>query len=157
MNHTDKLSLLMLHCQLHVEVLVQLHANYHCHIIAGRVYGSIEKNRKILNNTIISAKVVLSLHTIASIYQFLKVGDALRVGKPAPPNKLPKVEPLLDALSEDKERRLNEISSVIVVAEAGDDFPQHTVQGILNLPNEKRKLLKQLVSAHIEFGLRRTP
>ena len=73
------------------------------------------------------------------------MGDALRAGKPAPPSKLSNVQPILDALSEDKNRRLNEISSVIVVAEAGDDFPQHIVQKIVELEQDKRETLQQLV------------
>jgi len=78
-------------------------------------------------------------------FQFFEVGNALRADKPTPPNKLPNVEPILAALSEDKNSRLNEISSVIVVAEAGDDFPQHIVQKILELGQDKRGMLQRLV------------
>ena len=52
----------------------------------------------------------------------------------------------MSALSKEKGCRLDEISSVIVVAEAGDDFPQHTVQKIVGLEKDKRGLLKELVS-----------
>ncbi len=70
----------------------------------------------------------------------------MRSDKPAPSTKLSKIEPILAALSEDKARQLDEISSMVVVAEAGDDFPHYTVQKIIELSQDKKKILKNLVS-----------
>ena len=71
----------------------------------------------------------------------------MRSNQPIPRNVLKDVEPIIDALNkEDSETRLDEITSVIVVAEAADEFPQHIVQKIIELPDDKRKLLMDVVS-----------
>ena len=64
-------------------------------------------------------------------------------------NELPMkdIEPIMDALSSDHDTKLDEITSVIIVAEAGDEFPQHIVQSIIELPPDKRKLLTDVVGA----------
>ena len=77
----------------------------------------------------------------------------MRSGGPIPPNKLKDVEPIVEALSTDPEQRLDEITSVIVVAEAADEFPQHIVQKIIELPADKRKLLMDVVSSLKDYGL----
>ena len=53
----------------------------------------------------------------------------------------------MGALSSDHDTKLDEITSVIIVAEAGDEFPQHIVQSIVELPPNKRKLLTDVVGA----------
>ena len=49
------------------------------------------------------------------------------------------------ALSEAKEKKLDEVSSVVIVAEAADEFPQHVIKKIFELAPAKRKILKELV------------
>ena len=73
----------------------------------------------------------------------------MRAGKAPPPNTLKDIDPILDALTPTKqnsEKRLGEITSVIVVAEAADEFPQHIVQKIIELPEDKRQMLMKIVS-----------
>lgn len=70
----------------------------------------------------------------------------MRGNKPLPQNVPKNVDPIIAALSEDTEKRLDEISSVIVVAEAGDDFPHFTVEKIIGLKADKRAMLKEVVS-----------
>jgi hypothetical protein len=57
------------------------------------------------------------------------------------------MEPILESLSPDIGSKVDEITSVIIVAEAGDKFPQHIVQKIINLPGDKRQLLMDVVGA----------
>lgn len=78
--------------------------------------------------------------------QFLDVGNALRANTPEPTDMPKGVEPILEALSKDEEVRLDEISAVIVVAEAADEFPQHILRKIIELEEDKRALLKKVVS-----------
>lgn len=78
--------------------------------------------------------------------QFLGVGNSLRYGSPAPTNKPKDVDILLEALSEDDDMKRNECSALIVVAEAADEFPQHILRKIAELPAEKKRLLKDVVS-----------
>ena len=73
------------------------------------------------------------------------MGNAIRAGKPQPPNPPEKVDTILAALSEAKEKRLDEVSSVVIVAEAADEFPQHIMKKIFELAPEKRKILEDLV------------
>lgn len=70
----------------------------------------------------------------------------MRADKPAPPNKLLHMDPIMAALSEDKEKRLDEISSVVIIAEAADEFPQYITKKILDLAEDKKKILNELVS-----------
>ncbi len=77
--------------------------------------------------------------------QFIEVGKSLCSHQLAPPNKLKDVDAILCALSSDHMTKLDEVTSVILVAEAGDEFPQHVVQKIINLPAEKRQLLMDVV------------
>ena len=76
----------------------------------------------------------------------MELGNALRSGRTLPPNKPKDVEPIIAALSEDSEKKLDEVSSVIVITEAGDDFPQHIMTKIIGLEADKRAKLKELVS-----------
>lgn len=69
----------------------------------------------------------------------------MRANQTPPPNTLKDVEPLLATLSEGKEVRLNEISSVVIVAEAADEFPQHVLKKIFDLAPDKGKILTDLV------------
>ena len=75
----------------------------------------------------------------------MELGNALRQSRPLPPNKNEEVDAIVAALSKDPEVKQNEISSVIVVAEAGDDFPQHIVDKIITLDEDKRALLLDVV------------
>lgn len=59
------------------------------------------------------------------------------------------MDAILDALSKDKDKRIEEITSVIVITEAADEFPQHIVQKMVDLPNDKRKLLLDVVSVSL--------
>lgn len=77
--------------------------------------------------------------------QFLDLGNAIRAGKPPPPNKLLHIDPIMAALTEAKEKRLDEISSVVIVAEAADEFPQYILKKILDLATDKRNILNELV------------
>ena len=72
----------------------------------------------------------------------------MRARRDPPLNTLKDIDPIMDALTPDKEssdRRLDEITAVIVVAEAADEFPQHIVQKIIELPQDKRELLRNIV------------
>ncbi len=69
----------------------------------------------------------------------------MRAENPLPPNKLKGIDSIVAALSEGTDKKLDEVSAVIVVAEAADEFPQHIIQKIIALPAEKRKLLTDLV------------
>ena len=73
------------------------------------------------------------------------MGNAIRAGTPVPANTLKDVDPILATLSDDKDTKLKEIASVLVIAEAGDEFPQHIVPKIVELPADKRRLLEDLV------------
>ncbi len=71
----------------------------------------------------------------------------MRAGEAPPPNKLSYVDPLLSALSEDREAKMDEVTSVVIVAEAADEFPKHIVQKIFDLAPDKRTTLKSVVCA----------
>ncbi len=76
----------------------------------------------------------------------------MRADQAPPPNKLKDIDPILDALTPSKqgsEKRLGEITSVIIVAEAADEFPQHIVQKVIELPEDKRQMLKKIVSFEV--------
>ena len=83
----------------------------------------------------------------------MELGNALRQSRPLPPNKNKEVNAILAALSQDPEKKKNEISSAIVVAEAGDNFPQHIVYKIISLEEDKRALLLDVVSLLLSFSL----
>jgi hypothetical protein len=59
------------------------------------------------------------------------------------------MQPILQAISGDICIKLDEITSLIIVAEAGDEFPQHLVQKIIGLPADKRKMLLDVVGAWV--------
>ena len=69
----------------------------------------------------------------------------MRSGTPPPTDKPKDVDMILDTMSKDKEVRMDECSSVIVVAEAADEFPQHILRRIAELSAEKKTVLKDLV------------
>ena len=74
----------------------------------------------------------------------------MRHADQAPPSHaLKDIDPIMDTFTPAKhdssESRLDEIASVIVVAEAADEFPQHIIQMIIELPHDKRELLKNIV------------
>ena len=69
----------------------------------------------------------------------------MRTKHTAPQNKLKDIDPIINALSDSRDIRLDEITAVIIVAEAADEFPQHIVQKIIDLPADKRRLLLDLV------------
>lgn len=90
----------------------------------------------------------------------------MRSKSPIPQNKLNDIDPIIDSLSKEQDTRLDEITAVIVVAEAADEFPQHIVHQIIDLPLDKRQLLLSLVcsliytwwfhviAGHAEIGLK---
>lgn len=69
----------------------------------------------------------------------------MRANRPVPKNKQKDIDPIINALSKDHETRLDEITAIIIVAEAADEFPQHIVQMIIDLPLDKRRILLGLV------------
>ena len=71
----------------------------------------------------------------------------MRSKTPVPESEVEGIEPILGALSEEQDTRLDEITALILVAEAADEFPQHIVQMIIELPLEKRQDLLKLVCA----------
>jgi hypothetical protein len=60
------------------------------------------------------------------------------------------MQPILQAISGDICIKLDEITALIIAAEAGDEFPQHLVQKIITLPADKRKMLLDVVGAWVD-------
>ena len=71
---------------------------------------------------------------------------------PLPPNKHKKMDAILAALSKVPEVKQNEISSLIIVSEAGQDFPHHVVDKIITLEVDKRILLLDVVGLLLSFS-----
>jgi hypothetical protein len=63
----------------------------------------------------------------------------------AEPHVLPALEPIVNALSTEPECRLNENTSLIVIAEACLEFPQHVMKMVFELQKDKRDLLLDVV------------
>jgi len=59
-------------------------------------------------------------------------GNALRTHKPLPSDNQPSLAPLLSAMNTEWAVKLDEVSSVIIVAEALDEFPQHIIKMRVN-------------------------
>ena len=83
----------------------------------------------------------------------MELGDALRSRRTLPPNKHKEMEPIIAALSEDSEKRLDEISSVIVITAAECNFPQHIVTKIITLDADKRAKLMEVVGFYFIFDV----
>jgi hypothetical protein len=81
-------------------------------------------------------------------------GTALRTVGIAPPNVLPALDPIVTAMSTEKDRRLNENTSLIVIAEACLEFPQDVMQMIIELQSDKRELLLDVIK-HTPKGVGR--
>ena len=79
--------------------------------------------------------------------QFLELGNALRASKDPPTNTTKELDPILAALSEDKDKRLKEVTSVVIIAKAASSFPKDILQQILDLPKDKKESLKEVVSS----------
>lgn len=76
---------------------------------------------------------------------FLEVGNSMRAKKTPPTNVLKDLDPIMAALSTEEDTRLNEITSVVVIAEAGDEFPKHILQKIFELSTKKKDVLKDVI------------
>lgn len=63
-----------------------------------------------------------------------------------PHNKLKDVDPILAALARMEQTRLREITAIITIAEAAEEFAEDTVQRIIGLSSDKKKLLQDIVS-----------
>ena len=63
------------------------------------------------------------------------------------------MEPIIAALSEDSEKKLDEISSVIVITAAEINFPQHIVTKIITLAADKRAKLMEVVGFYFIFDV----
>ena len=83
----------------------------------------------------------------------MELGDAFRSSRALPLNKHKEMESIIAALSEDSEKKLDEISSVIVITEAGDDFPQHIVTKIITLDADMRAKLMEVVGFYFIFNV----
>ena len=78
--------------------------------------------------------------------QLIEVGKSLRSQQCVPPNKLKGVDEIMDSFSSAGDTMLQEVTSVILVAKAGNRFPQHIVQQIIKLPPSKKQSLLDVVS-----------
>ncbi|CAI7994501.1 hypothetical protein GBAR_LOCUS1465 [Geodia barretti] len=83
------------------------------------------------------------LRTLSQHLQDL--GSAMRTPGVAEPHVLPALEPIINAFSTEPECRLNENTSLIVIAEACLEFPQHVMKMICELQKDKRDLLLDVV------------